>query len=88
MGFALSSMQLTSPAFGNGEAVPARHTGEGSDVSPPLAWSGVPKGTRSLALICHDPDAPLIKSGTYGFVQSYGQVWCMSDGWFRRRSGR
>ena len=68
MGFALSSMQLTSPAFGNGEAVPARHTGEGSDVSPPLEWSGVPNGTRSLAVICHDPDAPLIKSGTYGFV--------------------
>jgi len=52
------AIQLTSTAFGEGERIPAKHTGEGEDVSPPLAWSGVPEGTKELALICDDPDAP------------------------------
>lgn len=69
MGFALSNMKLTSPAFRSGEAIPARHTGEGEDVSPALAWHDAPQGTRSFAVICHDPDAPLVSAqGTYGFV--------------------
>ncbi|HFD79046.1 MAG TPA: YbhB/YbcL family Raf kinase inhibitor-like protein [Gammaproteobacteria bacterium] len=49
---------LTSPAFGAGEPIPSRYTCEGDDISPPLAWSGVPAGTRSLVLIVDDPDAP------------------------------
>ncbi len=68
MGFALSDMQLTSPAFETGGAIPAKHTGEGEDSSPALAWQGAPDNARSFAVICHDPDAPLIKSGEYGFV--------------------
>lgn len=68
MGFALSDMQLTSSAFDNGGAIPKIHTGEAKDVSPALSWSGAPSGTKSFALICHDPDAPLVKPGTYGFV--------------------
>jgi Raf kinase inhibitor-like YbhB/YbcL family protein len=68
MGFALSEMQLTSSAFRSGDAIPARHSCEGEDVSPPLAWSGAPDGTRAFAVICHDPDAPLVTPGTYGFV--------------------
>ena len=68
MGFALSDMKLTSSAFGHGESIPTRHTGEGADVSPTLSWSGAPGGTASFALICHDPDAPLVSPGTYGFV--------------------
>jgi Raf kinase inhibitor-like YbhB/YbcL family protein len=49
---------LTSSAFANGGEIPAVHTCEGADVSPPLAWSGLPPGTASLALIVDDPDAP------------------------------
>jgi Raf kinase inhibitor-like YbhB/YbcL family protein len=69
MGFALSSMQLTSTAFEQLGRMPARHTGEGEDVSPPLAWHDVPEGTQAFAVVCHDPDAPLIAAnGTYGYV--------------------
>ncbi|MFO1314373.1 MAG: YbhB/YbcL family Raf kinase inhibitor-like protein [Burkholderiales bacterium] len=49
---------LTSTAFAANAEIPARYTCEGADVSPPLAWTGVPAGTRSLALIVDDPDAP------------------------------
>ena len=51
-------MELTSSAFAAHGEIPRRHTCEGEDVSPPLAWSGVPPGTRSLVLIVDDPDAP------------------------------
>ena len=68
MGFALSELKLTSSAFEPGGDIPARYTGEDADVSPALAWTNVPDGTRSFALICHDPDAPLVKPGAYGFV--------------------
>lgn len=37
-------------------------------MSPPLHWSGAPEGTRSCAIVCHDPDAPLVANGRYGFV--------------------
>ena len=68
MGFALSTMQVTSTSFNTGGAIPKSHTGEGEDVSPALAWSDAPDGTASYAIICHDPDAPLVTPGRYGFV--------------------
>lgn len=69
MGFAPSKMQLRSGAFRPGGAIPAKHTGEGEDVSPELSWSDAPSVTRAFAVICHDPDAPLVSpGGTYGFV--------------------
>jgi len=68
MGFALSEMQLTSFAFNHRGSIPSRHTCEGEDVSPQLAWGNAPDGARAFAVICHDPDAPLIENGTYGFV--------------------
>lgn len=52
------SFQLTSSAFGEGQAIPKEYTGDGNDISPPLAWSEPPDGTSSFALICDDPDAP------------------------------
>src|SRR5512134_1115614 len=52
------TFSLTSAAFSAGGAIPKRYTCEGDDVSPPLAWSGAPAGTKSLALIVDDPDAP------------------------------
>lgn len=51
-------LTLTSPAFAANGEIPARHTCEGENASPPLAWSGAPQGTRSFALIVDDPDAP------------------------------
>lgn len=51
-------MKLFSSAFGNFEIIPIQYTGEGDDISPPLRWQDAPIGTRSLALICEDPDAP------------------------------
>ena len=52
------SMKLTSTAFAGHQSIPKLYTCEGKDVSPPLAWSGVPSKARSLALIVDDPDAP------------------------------
>jgi Raf kinase inhibitor-like YbhB/YbcL family protein len=50
--------ELTSTAFADGAAIPPKYTRDGTGVSPPLAWSFLPDGTRSLALVVHDPDAP------------------------------
>jgi len=53
------AIQLTSTAFSDGTMIPKRFTCDGEDFSPPLSWSGLPAGTRSLAMICDDPDAPV-----------------------------
>ncbi|HBX37270.1 YbhB/YbcL family Raf kinase inhibitor-like protein [Pseudohongiella sp. SYSU M77423] len=69
MTFALSDMKLTSHDLKQGERIDDRHSHDGGNVSPELTWSKVPEGTRSLAIFCHDPDAPLISTtGNYGFV--------------------
>lgn len=69
MGFALSEMRLTSAAFAVGGSIPLRHTAYGDNVSPPFAWHQLPEDTRSLAIVCHDPDAPLVTpDGSNGFA--------------------
>jgi len=52
------TFQLTSPSFTQGHPIPARHTSDGDDVSPALAWTDPPAGTKSFVLVVHDPDAP------------------------------
>jgi len=52
------AITLASGAFRPNQPIPARYTCDGEDVSPPLTWTGIPAGTRSLALIIDDPDAP------------------------------
>jgi Raf kinase inhibitor-like YbhB/YbcL family protein len=52
------TFKLISPAFGHDGSIPSKYTCEGDDISPPLTWSDVPMGTKSLALIMDDPDAP------------------------------
>jgi Raf kinase inhibitor-like YbhB/YbcL family protein len=51
-------LEITSPAFEDGGAMATRYTCEGQNIAPPLQWTGIPDGTRSLALIMDDPDAP------------------------------
>jgi Raf kinase inhibitor-like YbhB/YbcL family protein len=52
-------MEIISPAFDEGGFIPGEYTCDDIDVSPPLEWSLVPDGTKTFALICDDPDAPM-----------------------------
>ncbi len=63
------TVTVTSSAFEASELMPTRFTCDGDDLSPPLAWSEVPQGTQSLALIADDPDAP---AGTWVHWVLYG----------------
>jgi Raf kinase inhibitor-like YbhB/YbcL family protein len=63
--FFLGDLAITSTAFEAGGAIPDKHTSNGQDVSPPLSWSGAPEGTKAFAVICHDPDAPLMDGYTH-----------------------
>jgi Raf kinase inhibitor-like YbhB/YbcL family protein len=65
----MSEFDLRSTAFEHGAAIPRRHTCEGEDLSPPLQWSDPPEGTRALALVCDDPDAP---GGTFTHWLAWG----------------
>lgn len=77
----LGYLQITSPAFGNLDKIPKRYAGGVENLSPPLEWSKVPEGTKELALLCFDPDAPY----TYGYTHwvMYGippEVNCIAEG--------
>lgn len=54
-----ADLELTSTAFDQGAGIPTRYSCDGEDISPPLVWSDPPDGTKGLALICDDPDAPV-----------------------------
>jgi len=68
------TMALTSSAFTAGGEIPVVHTCEGADTSPALEWSGVPAGTKSLALVVDDPDAPDPKAPRMTYVH-----WVLYD---------
>ena len=61
----IKDLRIYSTAFTNNERIPKRYTSDGENISPPLEWSGVPQSTQQLALICHDPDAPLPQGFTH-----------------------
>jgi Raf kinase inhibitor-like YbhB/YbcL family protein len=52
------ALSLSSPVFKHNEPIPKLYTCQGKDLSPALNWSGLPDGTRSIALVVDDPDAP------------------------------
>lgn len=64
----LKELEISSSAFTPGATIPQRYTSDGENISPPLQWSKIPPETKQLALICHDPDAPL----PFGFTH-----WCL-----------
>ena len=55
----LKDLEISSPAFSALGNIPQRYTSDGENISPSLQWSKIPPKTKQLALICHDPDAPL-----------------------------
>jgi Raf kinase inhibitor-like YbhB/YbcL family protein len=67
-GDAKMNLTLTSKSFVNQGEIPTQFTCEGKDISPELSWSGAPDGTKSLALIVDDPDAPDPKAPKMTFV--------------------
>ncbi len=61
----VADLRINSPAFEGHKRIPERHTTDGEDVSPALEWTGAPEGTRSFAVVVHDPDAPLVDGFTH-----------------------
>lgn len=61
----VADLEVGSPEFAHLGRIPAVHTDDGDDVPPALEWRGVPEGTRSFALVVHDPDAPLVDGFTH-----------------------
>jgi Raf kinase inhibitor-like YbhB/YbcL family protein len=83
-------VNIESSEFRSGEMIPAAHTCDGADLSPPLRWSDPPAGTKSFALICDDPDAPAgtwvhwllwnLPSGARALPAGVGKVKELPDG--------
>ena len=81
---------ITSTAFSEGQPIPQKHTGQGSDISPPLAWTNAPEKTKSFALIMDDPDAPMgtwvhwvlydLPANTSGLPEDVAKTEILSNG--------
>jgi Raf kinase inhibitor-like YbhB/YbcL family protein len=76
----VAELLLQSSAFEHGGPIPRRHSCDDEDLSPPLTWSGAPEGTRSLALVVDDPDAP---AGTF----THWHAWALDPGTTRLGEG-
>ena len=61
----VQDLRISSDAFDAHTPIPERHTDDGDNVAPAVQWSGAPEGTRSFALVVHDPDAPLVDGFTH-----------------------
>jgi Raf kinase inhibitor-like YbhB/YbcL family protein len=87
MGLNIKDLAISSPDFDDGGRLGDRHTYEKGNVAPRLAIRGVPEGTRELALICHDPDAPLPDGFThwtlYGIPADVGELGPDADATYR-----
>ena len=66
------TMIIRSIAFSEGEAIGKQFTGDGRDISPPLSWDDLPDGTKELALICDDPDAPTARPWVHWVIYKLG----------------
>ena len=77
----LPMLSVKSAAFENGATIPKKHTGEGANVSPAISWTGVPKETKEVALICDDPDAPRPQPWVHWVVYGLGsEVTGLAEG--------
>lgn len=63
-----NDMIITSPSFADGDMIPRKFTCEGGDINPELQIQNVPEGTETLALVVHDPDAPMAGGFTHWVV--------------------
>ncbi len=81
LGSDFATIALSSPAFADRARLPERFTADGAGVSPPLVWGEVPEGTRSLALIVEDPDAPAPHAAEPAAGIEVGRNSYMSRGW-------
>jgi hypothetical protein len=61
----VADLRLRSPAFQGHKPIPSRHASDGEDIAPALEWTGAPEGTKSFAIVVHDPDAPLVDGFTH-----------------------
>jgi len=68
----VQDLKLRSSAFDHHKRIPETHTGDGEDRAPALQWEGVPEGTRSFAVVVHDPDAPLVDGFTHWVAYGIG----------------
>jgi len=73
-------MTLKSSAFAEGQPIPKRQSCEGADLSPPLSWSGQPAATKSFALVCEDPDAPMGIWHHWGIYNIPGNQTALAEG--------
>ena len=91
-------MEVTSAAFSEGGTIPAKYTCDGQNISPPLAWTSAPGGTKSLALIMDDPDAPIgvfvhwvlydVPAGERKLVENIPQTKTLTNGARQGMNGR